>query len=578
MNPTKSVSDNRKSPSISTRSPMPTQAQITLSERQQEIIALLAEGKSNKEIADLLKIGYGTVKQHLFVLFRKLGVTNRTKAVITATHLMKERPNHFGTKAKRASRQSKLALVESNSHSWRLVSAIVISAPDANLATPEELSWRNHYLMDLRDALQAYVDALDGQFLILPYGGMLAWFGYPNTHLDDADRAVKLAQFTQYWSDQYALQDSALPLDRRAPHLIGVGVASKPEMSSDRKNELFASDSFRLAAILARNARSLKHPLADSLTKKLAPNSVSWLTVKAKAPELTQVGDVSAIGGRDLPPTDLSFLWGGLPFFQGVVDSVKSGVAQWIAVESWPPINTNSLIDAMGNAAQLNGFQAIQIRTPSFHRRDKLLQSFLAQAEYSLLDSTAHEFDLPASAGEGERLGNLFAQQAMRKPLIIQAYGLKAFEEFKLVLGERGIDRMAARPIIVIAANLSEIHASQTSVRLLGPRPVEMPFSRVYTMQAPVRESLPEGIRVDLQAILDDLSPPSQSIVLFAAKDPSQSIEQAIAALHLPHHQSQGALHELTSIGVIVAKQGGGFEFRDLATAEAIQRLSLPRA
>jgi len=577
MNPINPISNHRKSLGMDVRSSTPSQPQITLSERQQEIITLLAEGKSNKEIADLLKISYGTVKQHLFVLFRKLGVTNRTKAVITATHLMKERPNHFGIKAKRVTKQSKNALAQSTGHSWRLVSAIVISAPDANLATPEELAWRNQYLMDLRDVLQTYVDALDGQFLILPYGGMLAWFGYPNTHLDDADRAAKLAQFTQHWSDHYVLQDSVLPLDKRTPHLIGVGVVSKPEMSSDQSNELFASDAFRLAAILARNARSLKRPLTDALTKKLAPNSVPWLTVKAKAPELTQAGEIAAIGGRNVPLNDLSVLWGGLPFFQNVIDSVRSGVAQWIAVESWPPIHTNSLIDAMGNLAQLHDFEAILIRVPSVHRRDKLLHSFLAQSEYALFEAAVGKLDLPPGAGEGERLGAFFSQQAMRKPLVIQVYGLKALEEFKLVLGERGIDRMAARPIIVIAANLKEVQASQTSVRLLGPRPVEMVFSRVYTMQAPNQESLPEGIRVDLQAMLDDLSSPSQSIVMFAAKHPSHSIEEAITALHLPHYQSQSALQELTSTGIIVTKQGGGFEFRDKATAEAIQKLSLPR-
>jgi hypothetical protein len=69
---------------------------------------------------------------------------------------------------------------------------------------------------------------------------------------------------------------------------------------------------------------------------------------------------------------------------------------------------------------------------------------------------------------------------------------------------------------MVIIANLKESGSSQTSVRLLGPRPIEMPFSRVYSMQAPAQESLPEGIRVDLQAILDDLSPQAQSIIIFA--------------------------------------------------------------
>ena len=552
--------------------------QASLSGRQQEIVSLLAEGKSNKEIADLLKIGYGTVKQHLFVLFRKLGVTNRTKAVIVANQILKERPSNFGISTKASAQQSKIALARIGSHAWRLVSAVVISTPDTNLASPEEIIWRNDYLAALRDVLKTYVDALDGQFLLLPYGGMLAWFGYPNTHLDDADRAVALAQFTQQWSETYLAQESIIPADKLMQHSIGIGIASKPEMSSDKANELFSSDAFRAAAILARNARMVKHPLTDALTKKLAPYSVPWLAVKAKSPELDQVGEISAIGGIKLQPIDASVQWGGLPFFENATQSVKSGVAQWISVESWPPAVATSLIDALGNAAQVMDFQAIRIRVPSHNRRDKLLQSFITQAEFSVTGMNPGAIDLPVNAGGGERLAIFFAQLAVQKPLVIQVYGLKALDAFKYVLGERGIDLMASRPILIVAANLKESGSSQASLRLLGPRPIEQAFSRVHSMSIPEQESLPEGIRVDLQAILDDLSSSAQSIVIFASQDPKQPIEDAITSLNLPHHLSQGALQELASVGFISARQGGGFEFRDLTTAKAIQRLSLPRA
>jgi hypothetical protein len=149
-----------------------------------------------------------------------------------------------------------------------------------------------------------------------------------------------------------------------------------------------------------------------------------------------------------------------------------------------------------------------------------LLQSFTTQAENSRGNFDYNTLDLPINTGSVERLGAFLAQQAMIKHLVIQVYGLKALETFKYVLCERGIDRMAARPILVIVANLKETDSSQTSVRLLGPRPVEMPFSRIYSMNAPAHESLPENIRVDMQAILDDLSTHAQSIVMATAQDP----------------------------------------------------------
>jgi DNA-binding NarL/FixJ family response regulator len=55
-----------------------------LTDRQLEVIRLLAKGQSNKEIARELGITEGTVKVHLLSVFRVLGVRNRTAAVVTA--------------------------------------------------------------------------------------------------------------------------------------------------------------------------------------------------------------------------------------------------------------------------------------------------------------------------------------------------------------------------------------------------------------------------------------------------------------------------------------------------------------
>ncbi len=55
-----------------------------LTSRQIEVLYLLKEGKSNKEIARLLHLSEGTVKVHCMAIFRALGVTNRTQAAIAA--------------------------------------------------------------------------------------------------------------------------------------------------------------------------------------------------------------------------------------------------------------------------------------------------------------------------------------------------------------------------------------------------------------------------------------------------------------------------------------------------------------
>lgn len=58
-----------------------------LSERELEILAVLSEGASNKEIAAQLYITEGTVKNHITNILSKLGVRDRTQAALKAREL-----------------------------------------------------------------------------------------------------------------------------------------------------------------------------------------------------------------------------------------------------------------------------------------------------------------------------------------------------------------------------------------------------------------------------------------------------------------------------------------------------------
>lgn len=55
-----------------------------LSGREAEVLRLLAEGFTNKEIADILSITHHTVKSHVVHIFNKLGVSDRTQAAVWA--------------------------------------------------------------------------------------------------------------------------------------------------------------------------------------------------------------------------------------------------------------------------------------------------------------------------------------------------------------------------------------------------------------------------------------------------------------------------------------------------------------
>jgi DNA-binding CsgD family transcriptional regulator len=60
---------------------------LGITEREREVLQLLAEGRSNKEIARRLGLSPNTVKTHLARLFEKLRVARRTEAILHAREL-----------------------------------------------------------------------------------------------------------------------------------------------------------------------------------------------------------------------------------------------------------------------------------------------------------------------------------------------------------------------------------------------------------------------------------------------------------------------------------------------------------
>lgn len=55
-----------------------------LTKSQARVLELLAEGKTNRDIAELLDVTEGTVKIHVSAIFKSLGVNNRSQALLVA--------------------------------------------------------------------------------------------------------------------------------------------------------------------------------------------------------------------------------------------------------------------------------------------------------------------------------------------------------------------------------------------------------------------------------------------------------------------------------------------------------------
>jgi len=63
------------------------QEPVKLTKREIEVLTLVIEGKSSKEVADMLYVSKRTVDFHLANIYEKLQVTNRVQAFRRATRL-----------------------------------------------------------------------------------------------------------------------------------------------------------------------------------------------------------------------------------------------------------------------------------------------------------------------------------------------------------------------------------------------------------------------------------------------------------------------------------------------------------
>jgi len=84
----------------------------SLTRRQRDVMRLLALGRSNKAIAEELKLAEGTVKVHVSAIFKALNVTNRTESVIIAGKFEAEESINSGNRPQSALTGLKIRVIQ----------------------------------------------------------------------------------------------------------------------------------------------------------------------------------------------------------------------------------------------------------------------------------------------------------------------------------------------------------------------------------------------------------------------------------------------------------------------------------
>lgn len=549
---------------------------LALTPRQEQLLERLAAGLSNQEIASELGITIGTVKQHLVMLYRRLGVSSRAKAVMAAGQWSAARRKNKPSPVPKGKQKK----ISASQYGWRMISVVAIHLPDSSTNDPTKVIARNHYLTHMRDVLERYANDLDGQFASMPYGGLLAWFGHPQSHADDGDRAVNLARYAHQCASRYATElgfsDAEVPEWCR----IGVAVASQAEIVAHNAVELLGADGFRSAAILARYASAMGVPLADDVTRRIAPLSVAWMSLRFRGKQLPEhmkrLGKLFVVGNPTEPLLDGRADWGGLPFLNDILATARTGVAQWLSVECWPPTIGVGLTDALANVAATQGYKVIRLRLPSARRPAEIGKSILGQISSQILGSSEINGSGTDKVLNQETLVGVLTSLTAVDPVFLAVYGSSGIDRLTEILGVTGIETLVSKRVVLVANRAVDSQKSQTTLRLLGPRPDNTVLSRVFALKTPEAADLPDQLRAGLLELLDTLSTHSRALAISAATDPSATLLSASKSLNLTDAQIRACFNELAACGLIVPTDSPArFEFRSQTTIQAIRMMTV---
>lgn len=532
--------------------------------RQIELISLLAEGKSNKEIADDLHIAYGTVKQHLVALFRKLAVTSRNKAALVAQQLVRETQR---------SPQQTSALAAAESYKWRMLSAVAVVFPELGMLgeagdlveSPRQIIERKEWLQLIHRYLAEQVEVLDGQLMLTHNDGLLVWFGFPKAHADDTDRALTIALAAQDFAQRH-LAD--YPLLKQ----VGVGVSNQTEMVPDEGDLLYGIDVFRRAMNLAAQSQKLGFPLISRLTGRLSYMPLkSGLIKPAKSQKTTELNDAIVILDRVGASPAQRIGWGGLPFMESIGSGVDKGTAQWVSVASWPISSTASLMAAMVQHPALKHYRCVHLRLPARKTRDILLARLMGQLSL-LVNHPVNGLDSRATAGE--RLAAQIKALCAAGPVCLVAHGSNGLSILRNALTDKGVESLVSQPLLVLA-EATPGGAPEAIVQTLGPRANGLPFARSYVLRVPDTAEFITHLKIEVGALLDGLSPLARSLLVAVAHQTDHAFARVLKDLAEPVYRVQEALQELQSAGLIIPAQNDGFEFRDPVLAEAICQMDV---
>ena len=500
-------------------------SRVRLSARQSEIMDLVTRGLTNKEIAQHLGLSDGTIKQHLFAIFQRLGVSNRTWAVATWQALTSTPDDAEFVRTQRTARLP-LAPVGNTAISTlprRLIATVAIALPQ-HLA--EAANSAEEAASCALTTCQRWAEVFEGSLSLSGASSVLVTFGYPRAHFDDTERAIAFAE--------------AVRVDLRSE--LGIEASIAVDAAIDGLH-IYNGD----VALSSTAWNSMQ----------LLPSSKAGIVLTERAKHATnQVLDDPAL--TDLTQQQLY----RAPFFREVESALAKNRASWFAVEAWPPLLVKALLDAWYCSKVGRSTRQIVLRLPSSNTK-AIEPLLLAQLDAQVGNSDTVYYP---EADLGWRLHAL-AQQG---PLSVLVYGMDESTTLANLLDDAAINALATCSVVFLLSSPPVRGPARISARTLDQNGRKPLVGRVHELVLPDTSGSGSHYCPDIVAMLDKVDASGKIILKLILKFQRCTSEFLAQRLDLTETSLALSLKQLGRLGLVSMWPDGSIHLRDARTVGAI--------
>lgn len=526
----------------------------SITERQKEILSLLALGKSNKEISHALKIKEGTVKQHLFTLFRKLGVTSRHKAALVAADLLRQKEDSQNQDSMGASYLKELP----KEYAWRLVTVVAIRFDGENNTADSSQRSEHERISVMFKRAQALAAILQGAINFIPDREIIATFGAPRPHLDDASRALIFARLLCRF-----IQD-------RLNFSCNIGIATTTTLVSFDDEALYRSDAYNLARDLSVFAMP-GQILATDLTCKMAGSLFTYRKYESQTERTGFI--IKEVAWQETASSGQSSPRIQLPFFNELIAKAHTRKTQWVRIKGWPPSVCIQLLDIFSQHGKNRNLRVGNIRMPTGLSPISTIKNLHHQLYlFGLIRaSEAGEKALSDIDGDGHRFIDALVKACQGDAIrLLLLYGTNSRDKFLNLTKNVDLTALSNLPLIIVTTGEIAQASPELVVELLENHPTPTGTHLSYHLKLPESLFVPDGLARDLATLLEMLTPQARQAIY-------RYTNERLAAISVGSNANGIEIGKELLVSGLFRLDNGQIVCRDPATQKALTRFFATR-